>query len=298
MPRTKVNRHVGNNKRVRENTAEMEEILRNFEIEAENSIQMLQSQHNQNLRLIDEKFEQLMASVPPRILSMKIKDVMKLENFNDIIIDEKMGNLNVTVKESAQKNDEEEMSRMTSGSESGAKPNVSVLGSLKSLKSRRRSKSVSCLTSAITPGPRHMMSAAKGRTPLAQHPVPHTSRSKYRTPITSSMRKAVSADRITTITPKVNPSFPFSMMRHARAGEAVFSVTGSPIVASNVVEQTANVNIPIADGILSIRPQAMDPMSFDPSLVNQIDQSTYSSLKTLKKNLDIVIEGFNRNIRK
>lgn len=33
MPRTKVNRNVGNNKRVRENTAEMEEILRDFEIE-------------------------------------------------------------------------------------------------------------------------------------------------------------------------------------------------------------------------------------------------------------------------
>lgn len=33
MPRTKVNRNVGNNKRVRENAAEMEEILRELEIE-------------------------------------------------------------------------------------------------------------------------------------------------------------------------------------------------------------------------------------------------------------------------
>lgn len=111
---------------------------------------------------------------------------------------------------------------------------MSIVGPLKKLKSRRRSRSVSGLMSA-TPGPRTMMSAAKGRTPLAQsqqlhQPVPHSSRSKYRTPMSGAIRqKAASADRIT---PKVNPANPFSMLRHARAGEAVFSVTGSPIVAS------------------------------------------------------------------
>jgi Borealin len=77
------------------------------------------------------------------------------------------------------------------------------------------------------------MSATKSRTPLPhQQPVPHASRSKYRTPIAGNRKKAMSADRIGTITPKVNPANPFSMLRHARAGEAVFSVTGSPIVAS------------------------------------------------------------------
>lgn len=85
------------------------------------------------------------------------------------------------------------------------------------------------------------MSAAKARmTPMAQstvqkQPVPHTSRSKYRTPMSAMRQKAMSADRINTITPKVNPNKPFSMLRHARAGEAVFSLTGSPIVASKWV---------------------------------------------------------------
>lgn len=82
-----------------------------------------------------------------------------------------------------------------------------------------------------------MMSAIKGRTPMAhqlqQLPVPHTSRSKYRTPMSTMTRqKAISVDRIHTITPKVNPFTPLSMLRHARAGEAVFSVSGSPIVAA------------------------------------------------------------------
>lgn len=75
-------------------------------IPAENSFQMLQSQHNRSLRDIDDKFEEFKTSFPSRILSMKIKDVMKLTDVNDIIIDEKMSNLNVTVKESAQKADE------------------------------------------------------------------------------------------------------------------------------------------------------------------------------------------------
>lgn len=137
------------------------------------------------------------------------------------------------------------MSRVTSESESGMRQksshhNVSTLGSLKSLKSRRRSKSVSNVPSNFTPGPRTLMSTTKGRTPMAQYqPVQHASRSKYRTPMNSAMRlKAASADRIATITPKVNPSHPFSMLRHARAGEAVFSVTGSPIVPSKWVLKT------------------------------------------------------------
>lgn len=109
--------------------------------------------------------------------------------------------------------------------------NVSIVGSLKTVKTRRRSQSAS--NAAITPGPRTMMSAAKGRTPVPQQlPVPHASRTKYRTPLSTMRQKAVSADRINTITPKVNPLNPMSMLRHARAGEAVFSLTGSPIVPS------------------------------------------------------------------
>ena len=114
--------------------------------------------------------------------------------------------------------------------------NTSIVGSLKSIKSRRRSQSASGIpSSAFTPGPRALMSTTKGRTPLMQQkqaPTTHTSRSKYRTPMTGMRQKAISADRLNTITPKANPANPFSMLRHARAGEPVFSVTGSPIVAS------------------------------------------------------------------
>lgn len=106
MPRTKISRKVVNTKRLRDNTAELEEIGRDFEIEAENSIQMLQSEHNKSLREIDAKFEELLGMIPPHVLHMKIGEVKEMKSFNEVLIDEKMSNLNVTVKETVTKGDE------------------------------------------------------------------------------------------------------------------------------------------------------------------------------------------------
>lgn len=60
------------------------------------------------------------------------------------------------------------------------------------------------------------------------------------------------------------------------------------------VENTANVNIPVADGILSIRPENMDPNSLDPNLLKKIDVNTFNHLRTLKANLDILMAGFSK----
>lgn len=61
----------------------------------------------------------------------------------------------------------------------------------------------------------------------------HMSRSKLRAPLSQlNNRRAASADRITTITPKVNPHAPVAVLRHAKPGEVAFSVSGSPIMPS------------------------------------------------------------------
>jgi hypothetical protein len=83
-----------------------------------------------------------------------------------------------------------------------------------------------------------MMSQLKMRTPLATlsaeptlgMPSSHASRSKFRTlQKPTATKRALSADRMYTIVPKVNPTTPISILRHARIGEVAFSLTGSPI---------------------------------------------------------------------
>lgn len=133
MPRTKVARNLGNNKRARENANELEEIIRDFEIEgkqikllaefeknynfplilADNSIQLLKSELAKAIREIDAEFENIKRSIPPHVLCMKMKDVRKLKDLNEKlieekIIEEKMTNLNVTVKETVNKADDGE----------------------------------------------------------------------------------------------------------------------------------------------------------------------------------------------
>lgn len=56
--------------------------------------------------------------------------------------------------------------------------------------------------------------------------------SKYRTPM-QTRPQAVSADRgIGLITPKVQPNMPLALLRRAKIGETVYSVTGSPVITS------------------------------------------------------------------
>lgn len=63
----------------------------------------------------------------------------------------------------------------------------------------------------------------------------HMSRQKLRTPLAqlnNRNQRAASADRITSIMPKVNPKAPVAVLRHAKPGEVAFSVSGSPIMPS------------------------------------------------------------------
>lgn len=92
-------------------------------ITVENSLATLQSEHNKALREIDSKIDELKRSVPAHILSMKLCDVFKLEDFTDVAVEEKVTNLNVTVKETIQKADE------------GESTFISVFGALVSLSS-------------------------------------------------------------------------------------------------------------------------------------------------------------------
>lgn len=72
----------------------------------ENSTQMLTSEHNKAMREIDKGFEELKRSIPDHIRSMTVAEVMKMQSFNDFIVEEKMTNLNATMKETIEKADD------------------------------------------------------------------------------------------------------------------------------------------------------------------------------------------------
>jgi predicted transcriptional regulator len=79
----------------------------NARISAESLIQMLKSELSKSLRQIEMKFKEIKKQIPPSILKMKVSEVRLLNDLSDeILIEEKMTNLNVTIKETVQKVDE------------------------------------------------------------------------------------------------------------------------------------------------------------------------------------------------
>ncbi|XP_063709988.1 borealin-like isoform X2 [Culicoides brevitarsis] len=139
-----------------------------------------------------------------------------------------------------------------------------------------------------------MSNKAKQRaTPLKQTQSQHMSRSKYRTPL-QPRPQTVSVDRmIGLITPKVQPNMPLAILRRPKMGEPVFSVTGSPVISSSASEEIANVNIPVPDGVLSIRPTEMN--SVDPKLIKKLDENTLEHIKILQQNLNMIMDYAERN---
>jgi Borealin len=100
-------------------------------------------------------------------------------------------------------------------------------GPLESAKRRRRSRSVEPVQPQLR---RRPASNYIGLSHLGGGGA-HMSRSKIRTPM--NLVKSNSSDRAyNPITPKVGMNAPLMILRHARAGEKVFSLSGSPVVTT------------------------------------------------------------------
>ncbi|XP_068625093.1 borealin-like isoform X2 [Battus philenor] len=116
------------------------------------------------------------------------------------------------------------------------------------------------------------------------------SQSVYRTPAYN--KNAVY--NYPVITPKVTPHTPLTVLRQPRQGEMVLSMSGSPVMVPSCYamqpDEKANCNILLQDGtMLSLQPkqlrksQAYIPFSL-------MDSNVLHQLKTLKDNLDKVVE--------
>ncbi|XP_053688134.1 borealin-like [Sabethes cyaneus] len=318
MVRTKPSRN-GNTKRNRTSFQE-EKInakLREFDILADCELASLESKYTDEKEELIRMIKAIKNRMPKHVLQMRMGD-LRLMGVNTLADLEKLAmepGDSMSVLDSndfSQSSDKTTQDKTTkhSKSDDGYQTEDSAINSipsdtLSSTKSRqcgplasavinrRRSKSFS---SHATPSTGHssLLLGLKpkktfgGSNTLFANDSRH-SRPKFRTPVANNRLQTVSADRaMSLIAPKVQPNTPLAIMRHARIGESIYSVTGSPVITTATMESMANVNIPVANGILSIRPTEMD--TFDPGLVQKIDSDTLEHLKTLQMNLNKIMQ--------
>lgn len=321
MVRTKPSRN-GNTKRNRTSFQEekLNAKLRDFEILAEGMLASLESVMTVEVEELARMFQTEKNRLPKRILQMRMGDlrVVAAANFADreklsVGSCDAMSSINSSqfsqsfLHAGAKEKTDKKLSKADEGylTEDSATSNRAsdLMASAKArpygplasaMKNRRRSKSVSSHNSSAK-GHSSMLLGIKSKKTFGGSQTlfgdnNRHSRSKYRTPAALGNRlQAVSADRgMSLITPKVQPNTPMALLRHARVGESVYSMTGSPVITSTMVEETANVNIPIANGVLSIRPTEMD--SIDHVLLQKIDSDTLENLKKLQMNLNKIMK--------
>ncbi|XP_058835699.1 borealin-like [Topomyia yanbarensis] len=318
MVRTKPSRN-GNTKRNRTSFQEekLNAKLRDFDILASSMLASLESTMMEELDKITRIFQTERKRLPKRMLEMRMDDLklMGIQPFSDF---EKLAMDTCDTLSSMNSNESSRISLQVandkgakhSKSDEGYRTDDSAISSVPSdvlssakarpygplasaMKNRRRSKSVSNHTtpakghSSLLLGIKSKKTFGGSQSLLGDNS--RLSRPKYRTPCAGHRLQAVSADRgMSLITPKVQPNTPLALMRHARIGESIYSVTGSPVITAAAMEETANVNIPVANGVLSIRPTEMD--SIDPGLLQKIDTDTLENLKKLQMNLNKIMQ--------
>ncbi|XP_049540170.1 borealin-like isoform X2 [Anopheles darlingi] len=313
MVRTKVSR-IGAKRGQNSSDSKMfiEMKLRDFDVITECHMTNIELKYQNEMDKLNRAFEVLRSRIPKNLLSMTMSELRLLQTATDDLNTSAPANQTISANMSAllekscrkkSKDDEEseqgDTYRVGSTLKTAAKPRL--MGPLMSAKIRRRSQSAGAITTphanrSLFPAPQ---SAMVGKTQIpgpgsTLKPIPsaseRTSRAKHKTPMIGRP-KAISADRgYGVITPKVQPYTPLALIRHAKLGESVFSLTGSPVVTSNMLEATANVNIPVANGMLSIRPTEMDVV--DETLVRKIDANVLMEIKQLQSNLEKILNTF------
>ncbi|XP_013105374.1 borealin isoform X2 [Stomoxys calcitrans] len=312
MPRTKVSK---SSKRNRE-AANREEKIREFENTLEGFQTTFEAKVQDCLSLYEEKFSMLRKTIGTALLEMKICDLFEMDfkrfadwekkkqRNDENSLSSSINSALLKSAKAANPNDEEDSS--TGGSLGSSTAHAAYLNS-----SNMRTQQLAPHQTARlrTPGP---LSSARARRPrrsrsaCGDYGIPgsaikkksssqlsvnavgdHHSRSKMRTPM-ASRTKALSADR----TPKlVNdadlPSSPPTFLRFPRAGELVLSKCGSPLVSNTIPDNYAHLNIPLRNGVISMRPKKLAELQ--PNILEAMDPETLEQLRTLHANIDKIV---------
>ncbi|XP_037809203.1 borealin-like [Lucilia sericata] len=317
MPRTKVSK---SSKRNRE-TTNREEKVREFE----NSLDGFQNTVDDKIQDIftayDDEIKMLLQRTPRALLKLKMVDVfsLDLDRFSDWE-QQKSKMLNATLQNSSIKqstrtinpNDEGYLTEdsSTGGSIGSAIANPAFLSTSNMLtqpliqQQSARLRTPGPLSSARARRPRRSRSACGNLAPIPASAVKlkpqlsatagghghgaaeHHSRSKMRTPM-ASRTKALSADRTTKFDNPSSPQSPPTFLRFPKPGELALSKCGSPLVTQMLPENIAHLNIPLRNGVISMRPKKLADLQ--PHILEDLDPTTVDQLRTLKLNIDKIV---------
>ncbi|KAH8329041.1 hypothetical protein KR074_002072 [Drosophila pseudoananassae] len=313
MPRTKVPK---NSKRNRE-VANREEKLRLYELKLESRLMEIDSLESKYLTLVDEHIKKLQGQLQQELRDMKMPEALLLFEELDHFSDYKASDQTQLIASSStvsnttggtgtgNRNDEGYLTEDSSLGASGTSILSGPIGSMmRSAKAMR------------TPGPLHSARARRARRSrsacgelnVLRSAKPPTlpscsgassnrlSRSKMRTPM-ASRAKAFSADRTPLVQKQMRSGSPttppMAFLRYPKPGEIALSKCGSPMVAQVMPDKFANVNIPIRNGVLSLRPKKLDANEVEANLLENLDEDTLNQIKTLHENLQMIVNKAN-----
>ncbi|XP_032583549.1 borealin isoform X1 [Drosophila sechellia] len=309
MPRTKIPK---NSKRNRE-VANREEKVRLYELKMDSRLISIDSLETKFLSAVDHQVKTLLGQVQKELANLKMPEVLRLfeelDRFSDFKASDQTQLLaSMSMSGSAteghapsttgSRNDEGYLTEDSSIGASGGSILAAHTGSLlRSTKAMR------------TPGPLHSARARRARRSrsacgdlnilhsakppsISSSSSSRNSRSKLRTPM-ASRAKAFSADRTPLKQKQMRPGSPttppMAFLRYPKPGEVALSKYGSPMVAQVMPDKFANVNIPIRNGVLSLRPKKLDADEVESNLLENLDEDTLNQIKTLHENLQMIV---------
>ncbi|XP_043651231.1 borealin [Drosophila teissieri] len=308
MPRTKIPK---NSKRNRE-VANREEKVRLYELKMDSRLISIDSLETKFLSAVDHQVKTLLGQVQKELANLKMPEVLRLfeelDRFSDFKASDQTQllasmSMSGSVTEghapsaTGSRNDEGYLTEDSSIGASGGSILAAHTGSLlRSTKAMR------------TPGPLHSARARRARRsrsacgdlnilhsakpPSISSNCSRNSRSKLRTPM-ASRTKAFSADRTPLAQKQMRSGSPttppMAFLRYPKPGEVALSKYGSPMVAQVMPDKFANVNIPIRNGVLSLRPKKLEADEVESNLLENLDEDTLNQIKTLHENLQMIV---------
>ncbi|XP_070065080.1 borealin isoform X2 [Drosophila virilis] len=321
MPRTKITK---NSKRNRE-AANREEKIRTYELKMDSVLMSIDDLEMRYKSMVDTQLQMITSRLQTELREMKMCDFLELlltlEHFSDFKASDQTQhfgsqsmcsnttngggastNICAAATATSSRNDEEDSSlggaissnsvstiSAYTGSMLRSAKAMRTPGPLHSARARRERRSRSaCGASKVLVNTSSTVASSSSSNAL------RNSRSKMRTPM-ASRPKAFSADRTPRLLKKrsSSPSTPpMAFLRWPKPGEVALSKFGSPIVSQVMPDKFANVNIPIRNGVLSLRPKKLSEIKAD--LLENLDADTLSQIKTLHENLQLIVNTANK----